>query len=93
MPGAINKSRTDRYLVGSGFCFKEACVKLFSIRFTGHWPVRAVGVVLAESRDDAIQNMKVALATRGLSTELDDDDITEIDMTRPGVHILLDGDY
>jgi hypothetical protein len=68
-------------------------VKAFIIEFEGYYPVGACAVVVAETKRKAVNALKIKLEGMHLSTEIEEDDIREIDMSKPNVDIVLDGNY
>ena len=68
-------------------------MKTFVIEFNGYWPVGACAVVVAESKEQAIEMMIEKLKTMNLTEGNDELSITEIDITVPRVTVIFDGNY
>lgn len=76
-------------------------MKVYAVTFIGVYPVGVCMVVVATDRDDARVQVKGALTRRGLFAENTDDkgqlrdcvEFQEIDTSKPGASIILDGNY
>ena len=66
-------------------------MKVFvSYDFTGHWPVGAAAVILADDDVQAKFYLRQALKACGLGEQTD---FTVAELVAPGAHILHDGNY
>lgn len=70
----------------------ENDLRVWSCKFSGHYPVGACAVVVATTLAEAQFMLAVKLEAAGLRVR-DDDEWTEIDTTKLSVTILVDGDY
>lgn len=61
--------------------------------FTGVWPVGVAAVVVADCAAAAEHMLNVALRARGLPGDAQVHEGAAIDVARPGVRILTDGNY
>jgi hypothetical protein len=62
--------------------------------FKGRWPVGVAAVITAETREEALRELQEALEVADLPQEGEASlQLVEVDLTVPGVDILLDGDY
>ncbi len=70
-------------------------MKTYAIHFNGHWPVGACAVVVATDEQSAKIALMAELQKSGLDKKnvMDDLGVTELDTSKPGVTILLDGEY
>lgn len=59
----------------------------------GHWPVPTASIVVAPDLATAADLLSVALASRGLVHTSEQGEVMELDLTRPGVVVLSDGQY
>ena len=67
-------------------------MRVFACEFTGHYPVGACAVVVAEDLDTAKGMLLAELAKEGLSLR-DSDKWQEIDTTAARAVMILNGDY
>lgn len=68
-------------------------MRVFSHKYTGHWPVGAVNIIVALDREQAKELQATRLKKQGLEQEIKDRDFEEIDILTPQAHVLLDGEY
>jgi hypothetical protein len=71
-------------------------MKIYTVEFTGYWPVGACAIVVAKDRGHAKRLLEADLAERGLTqTEepLKVEDFKLVDTSTAHVEILNDGDY
>lgn len=61
--------------------------------FTGHYPVGAAAVIIAEDKVAARQMLVDVLLVAGLPQDIDSLNLVEIDPSTPQVRILSDGNY
>jgi len=61
--------------------------------FNGHWPVGTSAIIIAEDKTQAVKLLDRALINCGLSQKVYKKDMVELDITKPQVEILQDGNY
>lgn len=59
----------------------------------GHWPVGAASVVVAPNEAEARRLLDAALTEAGLDPSVIPGTLVQMETDRPGVRILLDGNY
>lgn len=68
-------------------------MKVFSFEFLGMYPVGAVAIASAETKEEAAEIFKKKLAEAGFSQDVPVEQIVEFDISKPNCEILLNGDY
>ncbi len=69
-------------------------MKVFSCNeFTGHYPVGASAVVIAENIEEAVAALQAKLTKVGLKQDIVPEQLDEINLNQPQVIILQDGQY
>lgn len=61
--------------------------------FTGHWPVGAAAVVIADTRGEAAVWLEEELRKQGLEQSVHSKDMIELKTNKHAVKILTDGNY
>lgn len=67
-------------------------MQIYSVNFTGHYPVGACAIVVAPNKQRAKELLSEELSKQGLSLD-ESDEWTLIGQFNESVHIPLNGDY
>lgn len=66
--------------------------RVFSVKFSGHWPVGACAVVVATNEAEAEEMFRAEWTTRSSSSP-NPVEVAEVDTSHESVTVLLDGNY
>jgi hypothetical protein len=61
--------------------------------FDGHYPVGTAAVVVAETAEQAADELNRELRRRGLAGDVTSDGMRELETETPGALVLADGNY
>lgn len=68
-------------------------MNVYTIHFSGHYPVGACAVIVAETEQKALNAIHRELKKKGLEQKLSKEDLELLDTGKAEVRILLDGNY
>lgn len=68
-------------------------MRAWSYKFKGRYPVGAVAVVIAGTKDAAVRRLQEKLKSEGFNDPVVLKDMQELDLGTPHAVILVDGEY
>lgn len=66
---------------------------IYTYKFVGHSPVGAVAMIIASSKQQAMELLEAKLEAIGLAQTVDATKLVKINSAKSEAHILLNGDY